>query len=86
MPTTDRQEMMKDRIGEEVRVARARLGISQDQLAKRANLSPTYVSEIENGHRDPSASTLVALSEALGVDPNTILGADGRFTDARYGS
>jgi len=44
---------------------REELGISQEELAHRAGLHRTYISDIERGARNPSLKTLSRLSEAL---------------------
>jgi transcriptional regulator with XRE-family HTH domain len=43
-------------------------GWTQNQLAFHAGLATSVVSQVENGKRDPSASTLKKLAEALGVN------------------
>lgn len=43
-------------------------GISQEDLASRANLDRTYVSGCERGKRNPSLKTMVKLASALNID------------------
>lgn len=62
------------RIGVEVRSLRARRGMSQHELAKRAGISRVSVSEIENGKRDPGSSTVAKLADALGVPAGALFG------------
>lgn len=50
-----------------VRELRKKEKISQNELAKRINVSPGYITCIESGTRFPSSDILSALSEALGV-------------------
>lgn len=50
---------------EQIRGARAMLGITQAELAKRAGLSTTGLNNIEKGSADPKASTLRAIQAAL---------------------
>lgn len=71
------QEAVKSRIGEEVRVKRTRLGWTQWKLGKKAGLSQTHVSEIENGYRDPQITTLLKLADALNMSLNQIVGRGG---------
>ncbi len=52
-------------IGKEICAARKRLNLSQAELAEKADLSVTYVSKIECGHRNFSAYTLARISQAL---------------------
>jgi predicted transcriptional regulator len=44
---------------------REHLSISQEELAHRAGLHRTYISDIERGARNPSLKTLSRLAEAL---------------------
>ena len=54
-------------IGEEIRKARTEAGLSQEELAFRANLSRNYVSLVELNQNSPTLDTLVRLCQALGV-------------------
>lgn len=55
-------------IGEEVRRRREELGLTGAQLAGRAGLAPSAVSQIETGRRTPSSASVVKLAEGLGVE------------------
>ena len=50
---------------EQIRGARAMLGLTQSELAKLAGLSTTGLNNIEKGTADPKASTLKAIQSAL---------------------
>ncbi|MFE0233623.1 multiprotein-bridging factor 1 family protein [Brucella anthropi] len=50
---------------EQIRGARAMLGMTQADLAKSAGLSTTGLNNIERGSADPKASTLAAIQAAL---------------------
>ena len=52
-------------LGERIRDARHRLGISQEELAFRAEIDRTYVSQIERGIGNPSLMVLLRLSAVL---------------------
>ena len=54
-------------IGREICEARKLRKMSQAELAEKADLSVTYVSKIECGHRNLSAFTLARIAEALGI-------------------
>lgn len=54
-------------LGQKVREARARLGLSQRQLAERAGLSSGMLCLIERGEANPSVQSLIGLAEALGI-------------------
>lgn len=53
---------------QEVRRLREKRGWNQTELAFHATLAPSVISQIENGKRNPSASTLKKLANALGVE------------------
>lgn len=50
-----------------LRLARRLKEISQEELALRADLSRTYVSEVERGARNISIDNMDLLAQALGV-------------------
>lgn len=55
-------------IGERVRAARVEAGLSQTELAGE-DLSPSYVSLIESGRRNPTAAVVARLAVRLGCAP-----------------
>jgi transcriptional regulator with XRE-family HTH domain len=59
-------------IGEEVRLLREEMGLTGAQLAARAGLAPSAVSQIETGKRTPSSTSVAKLAEALGVEPGDL--------------
>jgi transcriptional regulator with XRE-family HTH domain len=65
--------------GKEVRRRRTTLGLTLDQLAERAGLTPNYIGTVENGRRDPSLSTVIALARGLGVPTGELLGGVGEL-------
>jgi transcriptional regulator with XRE-family HTH domain len=70
-------EMRTDNIsaifGQVLREQRTSRGISQEDLALSANVDRTFVSQMERGIRQPSITTLVKLSNALGVAPSSLV-------------
>lgn len=54
-------------VGPAVRNLREQAGISQEELAGRAELDRTYVSGIERGRRNPSVKSLQRVADALHV-------------------
>lgn len=46
---------------------RVQAGLTQDGLAERAEMSKAGVADLEQGRREPSWATVVALAKALGV-------------------
>jgi transcriptional regulator with XRE-family HTH domain len=50
-----------------VKIWREKRGLSQRDLAERANVSPSYLAEIETGKKPGSSEALLHLSRTLGV-------------------
>lgn len=48
---------------------RKKKGITQDDLARRVNVSRNFLSLIENGKREPSSDCLGRIAKELGVPP-----------------
>jgi transcriptional regulator with XRE-family HTH domain len=65
-------------LGRAIRQARARRGISQEELASRSGLHRTYVGGIERGERNPSFTNIVRIAEALDERPSQLLAAAER--------
>ena len=60
-------------LGTNLRGARERLGLTQEQVAERSGVHATEVSRIEAGKRDPQVSTLRRLAKAVEVKPGRLL-------------
>ncbi len=54
--------------GETVRKRRKELGISQEELAFRADLNRSYIADIERGARNIALTNIGKLAKALGVE------------------
>ena len=52
---------------------RARVGLSQEELAFRADVDRTFVSRLERGIRQPTITTLIGLAEALGTSASILV-------------
>ncbi len=63
------------RLRQNIQNERKRQGLSRNQLAKRANVSPfTLVDiELERGSRDIKLSTLIKLSKGLNISIDQLL-------------
>ena len=55
-------------IKEVMRAQRKKLGISQQDLAEMAEVSPSTVKQIEVGNANPSLSTIEKIMEVLGME------------------
>jgi len=54
-------------LGTVLRRERTGLGLSQEELAERAELHRTYISQLERGLKSPSLARLADLADALCV-------------------
>ena len=64
-------------LGRNVRRRREQRGLTQEKLAERANLDPTYISGIERGVRNPGIKNVARLAKALGfTTPELCKGVD----------
>jgi transcriptional regulator with XRE-family HTH domain len=75
-------EAAKGGIGEFIRAQRGLAKLSLRQLAKAAQVSNAYLSQVERGVYKPSAKVLRHLSEALHVSAETLYAKAG-FLDER---
>ena len=58
-----------------LREERLRLGLTQEDLAEKAEISARFVSFLETGRRQPSLSALAAVSKGLGLPLSTLAAA-----------
>lgn len=61
------------KLGKNIKRAREKKGISQEELADRADLYRTYVGHLENARYSPSAYVLHKVAEALGISYQNLL-------------
>jgi len=63
----------EEEFGNEVRLLRRRLGLSQEALAGKCGLHRTYIGSVERGERNVSLQNIVRIARALGVPPAWLL-------------
>jgi transcriptional regulator with XRE-family HTH domain/quercetin dioxygenase-like cupin family protein len=56
-----------DNLGSRLKSLRLKAGLTLRQLARQAELSPSFVSQIENGKSQPSVATLYAFAQLLNI-------------------
>jgi transcriptional regulator with XRE-family HTH domain len=61
-------------LGENLRTARRRTGLSQKQLAVAVGVSQAMVSQLERGEKSPSLDLFERIAYALGVSASYLLG------------
>ena len=58
---------IKDLLGHNIRLYRETIGLSQEELAERAGISPPFLGSIERGEKWPSHETLTGIAAGLKV-------------------
>jgi transcriptional regulator with XRE-family HTH domain len=60
-------------IGGRLKEIRLRLSMSQKELADKCDVSPSFISQVENNQISPSLTSFVQMCDALGVSPAELL-------------
>lgn len=60
-------------LGKNLRDARDRLGLTQEDVAARSGVQAGEISRIERGKRDPQVSTLEKIATAVEMPPGRLL-------------
>lgn len=60
-------------LGARIAALRRNQGMSQAELARRLQISPSAVGMYEQGRREPSAALLVSIAEQFGVSTDYLL-------------
>ena len=60
-------------IGFNIRQLREGKGISQEQLAAKADLHRTHIGRIERGEKTPNVETVHKIAKALGVEMKDLI-------------
>lgn len=65
-------ELLK-KIGLNVKIARLKKGLTQEQLAELMNIHLTYIARIETGKINMSLGKILELANTLNIDINKLL-------------
>jgi transcriptional regulator with XRE-family HTH domain len=63
----------REQFSSNVRARRAYLGLTQEDLAEKARLERTYISQIERNNANPTIDALHALAKALDTTASELL-------------
>lgn len=66
-------------IGERIKALRLRENLTQEELAEKTNLHPSYVGILERGERNPSIKSLAKIAEVFGVEAHYFLESGNRI-------
>ncbi len=58
---------VKESLGKRIKLLRNEIGISQEELADRAEIDRTYITSVECGKRNISIVNIEKIAKALGV-------------------
>lgn len=61
------------KIGKRIKEARTSKGLSQEEVAFRAEMDRAYLSEIESGLKNLSVSVLLKICKAIDIQPEDIV-------------
>jgi transcriptional regulator with XRE-family HTH domain len=59
--------------GAALKSVREEIGMLQSELAKRAELDPSYISLLENNRKSPTLTVYFRLCNVLGVSPSDLM-------------
>jgi transcriptional regulator with XRE-family HTH domain len=77
-PSGRRSDQERLHPGEMIRTERRRQGMSVRELARRVNLTPSYLSKVERGLTNPSVGSLWTISDSLGIAVADLFGGESR--------
>ena len=66
---------VRDAFGSTLRRLREEAGLTQEDVADRADIHWTYLSQVENGKRNLGLENIVYLARAIGVTPSDLFTA-----------
>ncbi|VUD62391.1 hypothetical protein TDB9533_03031 [Thalassocella blandensis] len=64
--------------------ARSKKGLSQEQLALNCDLDRTFISMLERGQRQPSLTSILAISTSLEIPANELIRQTLEIMDESY--
>ena len=70
------ENVTKENIGRRIKEARTKRGLTQEQLAEKAEITVVYLSELERGVKLPSLTVFVSIAETLHVSTDSLLRDD----------
>ncbi|PTJ92077.1 helix-turn-helix domain-containing protein [Staphylococcus simulans] len=67
------------KFGQNIKQIRKRMNITQSELATKMGISQSYLSDIENGRKNPSIKTVKKLADSLGLSVTDLFNDDTTF-------
>lgn len=81
MTTTYHEGAAMGTIGSRIKYLREKRDWTQDRLAQEAEVSKSFISEVENDRRNPSSEKLLEIADVLGASLDFIMKGEGQTPD-----
>lgn len=69
-------------VGEKIRFLRQQQGLSQERLAFKAGITPTYLGQVERAEKSPTLETLEKILSSLGLSFEELFQSEVDRTDS----
>ena len=66
-----------------IKCARVVKGLKSGELAKKANLGTSSISQIESGKKSPSIESFIRIAEALGYRPSQLMWLEEQYQEMK---
>jgi transcriptional regulator with XRE-family HTH domain len=76
---------LSDILGRNVRREREKAGLSQLQLAQRAQINPEGLADVENGRGNPRIGKIIRIATALNMRTGELLAQPGEYQPSPHG-
>jgi len=73
MKNNNRGKALKTLLSRNIKLLRVNSGLSQAELAEKAEISVPYLGAVERGDKWPSPATLAEIAYSLGIEPYVLL-------------
>lgn len=71
-------------IGKNIKLFRKKEGLTLDKLSKKANISPSFLSNIESGSKQPTLLTVEKIASALKINITSLFIKREKSTTSSY--
>lgn len=72
-PHNRKKTPVRKAFGLKVRMRRFEIEMTQEELAEKADLHPTYVGSVERGERNIALENIISLAKALECSPKDLM-------------
>lgn len=65
-----------EKLGQQLKTARAKVGLTQEQLSDLCHVSVKHIADIEKGKKNPSVGILIAICTVLKISLDVLISPD----------